>query len=115
MLHNEILEALMFFVFSCSWYWSIAKMLRTRTATGKSLIFVFLTCTGYLFGISAKLLMWRETGELSLFLYFYLWNLAVISVDLMLVLYFSKDQRPVVAKAAGPPAGALPAGGVPAR
>lgn len=92
MLHNGILEALMFFVFSCSWYWSIAKMLRTRTASGKSLIFVFLTCTGYLFGITAKLLIWLETGEVSPFLYFYLWNLAVISTDLMLVLYFSSGR-----------------------
>lgn len=114
MLHNEILEALMFFVFSCSWYWSIAKMLRTRTATGKSLIFVLLTCSGYMFGITAKLLTWRETGELSPFLYFYLWNLAVISVDLMLVLYFSKDRgaraRPAYGSQAGPGfAGELPA------
>ena len=105
MLHNEILEALMFFVFSCSWYWSIAKMLRTRTAMGKSLIFVLLTCSGDLFGITSKLLMWQATGNLSPFLYFYLWNLAVISVDLMLVLYFSKDQDARARPAHVPPSG----------
>lgn len=96
MLHNEILEALMFFVFSCSWYWSIAKMLRTRTATGKSLIFVLLTCSGYLFGITSKLLVWQETGTLSPFTYLYCWNLTLVAFDLLLVLYFSRrtDEAP---------------------
>lgn len=93
MLGNDVPEALMFFVFSCSWYWSIAKMLRTRAAAGKSLIFVFLTCTGYFLGISAKLLAWQDTGTLSPFVYLYCWNLTVVAFDLLLVLYFSRQAR----------------------
>lgn len=69
---SETLEAAMLFSFSISWYWSIAKMLRTRQAAGKSAGFVVLICTGYLCGIASKLVAYRETGALPPLIWLYI-------------------------------------------
>ena len=89
MMRHEIFEAAMLLCFSVSWYWSIARMLRVRAAVGKSSFFVLLICTGYIFGIAAKLAVWQASGELSALVWLYAWNLAVTAVDLALVLHFS--------------------------
>src|SRR5690606_17464364 len=85
----ELCEALMLLCFSVSWYWSIARMLKVRAAAGKSSFFVLLICTGYIFGIAAKVALWRQHGELSPLVWLYAWNLAVTAFDLALVLYFT--------------------------
>jgi hypothetical protein len=90
MQHHEVFEALMLLCFSCSWYFSIARMLRVRQAVGKSAQFVVLICTGYIFGIAAKFYGWQETGVLSPVAWIYMWNLAVTTFDLALVLHFSR-------------------------
>jgi hypothetical protein len=97
MAETAFLEAAMLICFSVSWYWSIAKMLRTRVAAGKSAFFVVLICSGYVFGVASKLALWRETGELSPLIYLYAWNLAVTLFDLFLVTRYS---RAAVAQAA---------------
>lgn len=107
----EILEALMLFFFSISWYWSIAKMITTQQAAGKSYFFVVLICTGYIFGIGSKFYLWSETGVLSAVTYLYVWNLIVTAVDLVLVLHFTKKGA---AEAATSP-GALGKGGAAAQ
>ena len=87
---NELLESLMLVSFSTGWYWSIVKMLRTKTATGKSLIFVLMICLGYLLGVSSKLVCWQETGQLSPLIWVYAWNLFVTAFDAALVIRFSR-------------------------
>jgi len=87
---QDSLEALMLFTFSIIWYWSIAKMLTTRQATGKSAFFVVLICTGYMAGIASKLVGWQMSGVLSPLIYLYCWNLIVTAVDLLLVLHFTR-------------------------
>ncbi len=77
--------------FSVSWYWSIAKMLRTKVAAGKSVNFVLMICFGYTLGISSKLVAWQETGELSSLIWVYTWNLLVTSFDAMLVVRYSRS------------------------
>ena len=93
MLPYEIMEVGMLICFSIGWYWSIGRMLRIRAAVGKSPVFVLFVCTGYIFGIGAKVAIWRETGELSPLVWLYCWNLAVTSLDLALVLHFSQKTR----------------------
>jgi hypothetical protein len=90
MPYADSLEAMMLVCFSVSWYWSIAKMLRTRVASGKSAFFVTLICTGYVFGLASKLLVWRDGGALSPLMWLYAWNLCVTLFDLALVLHFSR-------------------------
>lgn len=93
MQQQEVFEALMLLCFSCSWYFSIARMLCVRRASGKSAQFVVLICTGYVFGIAAKYFDWQATGALSPVVWLYAWNLLVTGFDLALVLHFSRRER----------------------
>lgn len=86
----ETLQALMFFSFSSSWYWSIAKLLRTKSATGKSLVFAVMVCIGYGLGITSLLLVWRDSGDLNPLIYVFAWNLLVTLVDAALVIRYSR-------------------------
>ncbi len=90
----EALEGLMLVSFSVSWYWSIAKMFKTKVAAGKSLNFVVMICFGYVLGISSKLVAWREMGELSPLIWVYSWNLLVTTFDAMLVVRYSRTPAP---------------------
>lgn len=99
MQNHEILESLMLLCFSAGWYFSIARMLRVRRASGKSAQFVVLICTGYFLGILAKVASWQASGMLSPVVWVYAWNLLVTGFDLALVLHFSRlerDARPAV-------------------
>ena len=51
-----LFEFLMLFCFGFSWPFSIAKSLRSRSTKGKSLMFMLMVETGYVFGILHKLL-----------------------------------------------------------
>lgn len=86
----QFLEAAMLTAFSVSWYCSIWKMLRTRRACGKSLSFVMLICFGYVCGIGAKLMLYRETGVWTDLIFLYGWNLAVTACDACLVVHFTR-------------------------
>ncbi len=86
----DILQALMFFSFSTSWYWSIAKLLRTKSATGKSLIFALMVCVGYGLGIASLVLARESGGELNPLIYVFSWNLTVTIIDALLVIRYSR-------------------------
>ena len=86
----NLLETLMLVAFSIGWYLSIAKMLVTRTAQGKSAGFVVLVLIGYAAGASAKLLRAAEGGALDWVVFIYLWNGLVCAVDLALVLRYQR-------------------------
>ena len=89
MLHaHEALEGSMLVLFSASWYWSIARMLRERVVVGKNATFVAFICMGYVAGMSAKLPAFATTGVLSPLVHLYAWNLMVTLTDLALVLRF---------------------------
>lgn len=87
----EALEGLMLVSFSVSWYWSIAKMVRTKVAAGKSLYFVLMICFGYVLGISSKLVAWQEFGDVSALIWVYTWNLLVTAFDALLVVRYSRS------------------------
>ena len=90
---QEYLEGLMLISFSVGWYWSIARMLRTRQSAGKSAGFVVLVCCGYVFGLTSKLLLWQSGGVFSLLVFVYGWNLIVTAFDLFLVYYFDDSRQ----------------------
>ena len=82
---SEILEIVMIVSFGASWPLNVVKSYRARTAKGKSLGFLLLIIFGYIAGISSKLVMgWGEFKWYVLF--FYVLNLIMVSMDL--VLYF---------------------------
>ncbi len=77
----ELFEIIMIVCFGFSWPMNVIKSWKARTAKGKSLPFLLLIITGYVFGIAGKLI----GGSFKWYvLFFYVLNLVMVSVDLCL-------------------------------
>ena len=80
---SEIFEIGMLICFGLSWPLSVAKSYRARSTKGKSLPFLLLIESGYIFGIAGKLL----SGSFKWYvLFFYLLNFTMVATDI--ALYF---------------------------
>ena len=79
---GAILETVMLVCFGFSWPLNVIKAYRAKTAKGTSLPFILLIITGYIAGISAKLI----SGQINYVLIAYLLNLAIVSLNV--VVYF---------------------------
>lgn len=79
---SELLEAAMLICFGCSWPLSVYKNYKAKTAKNMSLWFILLIITGYVAGITAKII----TGHINYVLAVYILNLVVVSANL--VVYF---------------------------
>lgn len=79
---GSILETFMLVCFGFSWPLNVIKAYKARTAKGTSLPFILLIITGYIAGISAKIL----THQINYVLIAYLINLAIVSLNV--VVYF---------------------------
>ncbi len=80
----QFCEIAMLCLFGCSWPFNIAKALRTRTAKGKSVVFEVLVIIGYLIGLFGKFYAYRQTGTLAYSTWFYIADILMVSVDLVL-------------------------------
>lgn len=76
---SSILEATMLICFGLSWPMNVMKALRARSAKNMSLPFILLIITGYIAGISAKLML----NQVNYVLIVYFINLAVVSLNLL--------------------------------
>ena len=76
---GSIFESIMLICFGLSWPLNVIKAYRARTAKGTSLPFILLIITGYIAGITAKLI----TGQINYVLIVYLLNLAIVSVNVL--------------------------------
>lgn len=75
----EIFEIIMIVCFGFSWPMNVIKSYRARTTKGKSLPFLLLIITGYVFGIIGKLV----GGNFKWYvLFFYVLNLCMVLTDL---------------------------------
>lgn len=86
---SEILEVIMILCFGASWPFNVYKSVKTRTAKGRSLLFLVLIIVGYIAGIVSKFMSDAYMASISTkwyVLFFYFLNLFMVSVDL--VLYF---------------------------
>lgn len=79
---GSILETVMLVCFGFSWPLNVYKAYRARTAKGTSLPFILLIITGYIAGISAKLI----SGQINYVLAAYILNLTIVSLNV--VVYF---------------------------
>ncbi len=79
-------ETVMVACFGISWPFSVAKSYRARTTRGKSLVFLLAIWIGYIFGVAGKIMQAVELGSVAYVFYFYVFNLIVVSADL--ILYF---------------------------
>ena len=76
---GSIFESIMLICFGLSWPLNVVKAYKARTARGTSLPFILLIITGYIAGITAKLV----TGQVNYVLIVYLLNLAIVSVNIL--------------------------------
>jgi hypothetical protein len=76
----QIFEAIMVVSFGISWPSAIIKSYTSRTAKGKSIIFLLFVIIGYLFGILSKFV----AGNLTYVVVFYVINFVMVFIDLCL-------------------------------
>jgi len=81
----EMFEAFMLLCFGSAWPFAIAKSLSSRSAGGKSPLFLSIIITGYISGICAHLF-----GNQSPVVMLYGLNVSMVATDLYLVLYFRR-------------------------
>ena len=79
---GSILETVMLVCFGFSWPLNVIKAYKAKTAKGTSLPFVLLIITGYIAGISAKII----SGQINYVLIAYILNLAIVSLNI--IVYF---------------------------
>lgn len=79
---GSILETVMLVCFGFSWPLNVIKAYKARTAKGTSLPFILLIITGYVAGISAKII----SNQINYVLIAYVINLAIVSLNV--VVYF---------------------------
>ena len=76
----------MLIAFGASWPFNISKSWRSRTAKGKSVTFEFIVVFGYLIGVAGKFITFHRTGVLPYSTWFYLADILMVAIDI--VLYF---------------------------
>ena len=76
---GSILETVMLVCFGFSWPLNVIKAYKAKTAKGTSLPFILLIITGYIAGISAKLI----SGQINYVLIAYVLNLAIVSLNVI--------------------------------
>lgn len=79
---ESILETVMLVCFGFSWPLNVIKAYKAQTAKGTSLPFILLIITGYIAGISSKII----SGQINYVLIAYILNLAIVSLNL--IVYF---------------------------
>mgnify|MGYP006996084339 CR=1 FL=1 len=79
---SEIFEMFMLICFGLSWPMSVIKNIRAKTARSMSLPFTLLIITGYISGITAKII----SCQINFVLTIYLINLAIVSINV--IVYF---------------------------
>ncbi len=95
---TELLEAIMVISFGLSWPMSVIKAFRSRTAKGKSLFFTFFIGIGYVAGVIWKIIEFANTGTFKYPAVFYVINLIMVTIDI--ILYFRNHKLDKLAAAA---------------
>jgi len=80
MNYPQLFEALMIISFGLSWPTNILNSLKSRTAKGKSIFFLYFVLAGYIFGILAKTIVYN----INYVLIFYIINTIMVSIDIAL-------------------------------
>ena len=83
----ELFEIIMIVSFGASWPLNVMKSYKARTTKGKSLPFLLLIFFGYIAGITSKLIneaYMAAFAEKWYVLFFYVLNLIMVGMDLIL-------------------------------
>ena len=90
---SSVFESVMLVCFGLSWPTSIAKSLKSRTAKGKSVTFLYFLELGYIFGMINKVL-----NGFNFVFWLYLLNFGMILIDI--ALYYRNRRLDAAADAA---------------
>ncbi len=82
----QICEIGMMLAFGFSWPFNIVKSWKSKTAKGKSLMFECVVIFGYLVGIYGKYVTFKKTGVIPYPTWFYLLDMVMVIIDLVLTL-----------------------------
>lgn len=91
---GHLFEAAMLVCFGFSWPLNVIKAYKARTAKGTSLPFIILIITGYLAGISAKII----NGQFNYVLVVYFLNLAIVMTNVFVYIRNKALDKKVEAK-----------------
>lgn len=91
---SEILEIMMIVSFGASWPLNVIKSYKAGTAKGKSLGFLLLIFTGYIWGIASKLLAPSFKWYV---MFFYVLNMVMVGADILM--YFRNKRLDKLAEA----------------
>jgi len=83
----EILEIIMIVSFGISWPLNVVKSYKARTNCGQSLVFLLLIFSGYIAGITSKLLndaYMAQIGQKWFVLFFYVLNSIMVAANLFI-------------------------------
>jgi hypothetical protein len=94
----QLCEVGMLIAFGASWPFNIYKSLKSRTAKGKSVLFEIIVVIGYLIGLTGKFITYSRTGELALSVWFYIADITMVTIDMIL---YARNTRLDKAAAAG--------------
>ena len=75
----SVFEIIMLICFGAAWPVSIIKSVRSKSIKGKSVVFLYIIASGYVFGILHKLYF-----NLDIVIYLYILNLFMVLTDLFL-------------------------------
>ena len=90
---GQILETIMLLCFGFSWPLNVIKAYKAKTTKGTSLPFIILIITGYVAGITAKIL----TNQINYVLIAYILNLAIVSINVLVYLRnYTLDKKRMV-------------------
>lgn len=81
-------EIMMLSCFGISWPIAVIKSLRTKKATGKSVLFMSLILVGYIAGILHKLLY-----SFDFVIILYVFNLLMVLWDLVLTIVYQRREK----------------------
>ena len=76
---GQIFEVGMLICFGISWPISVIKSIRSKSASGKSLLFTVVIIIGYIFGIANKI----YSGAITYVFWLYVFNIVVVTTDLI--------------------------------
>ncbi len=96
---SDVLEVIMIVSFGFSWPFNVVKSYKSRTAKGKSILFLCLIFFGYIAGIASKLLNENYMSAISekwYVLFFYCLNLLMVGADILI--YFRNKKLDKTAK-----------------
>ena len=86
---TNFLEAAMLICFGLSWTLSLYKIIKARSAKNMSLQFTLLIITGYIAGITAKII----SHNVNYVLIIYLLNLVIVSANIIVYFINKKYDR----------------------